>query len=289
MWKPEKDCVFMVGEIGINANGDIELVKKLIKKCHEAGFDCVKFQKRNVEVCYTPEELLIPRESPWGDTNGAQKHGLEFNLEDYKQIDDYCGSLGILWTASPWDESSVDFLMQFDLPYIKIASALVTDKSFLRYCIATKKPLWISTGMCHMEKIKKIVRYIFEHGDNLGMVYHCTSTYPTKIEELNLSAIKTMARSIAAPIGYSGHEPGVMPSVLAASLGAKSIERHVTLSRTMYGSDQAASLEPQGFTRLIRDVRDWESARGSGIPRLYDTEKPIAQKLRKVDDFEDQY
>lgn len=276
---------FLVGDLGVNHNGNVSIAKELIKECYEAGFDAVKFQKRTIDIVYTSEELDMPRESPWGTTNREQKIGLELTFNDYEKIDEFCKSLGILWTASPWDIPSVDFLMQFDIPYIKIASASVTDKALLRYCINTGKPLWISTGMCGMALIMKIVKWIKDEGGSVDLLYHCTSTYPTNIAHLNLTAIQTLKKALQLPIGFSGHEPGPVTSVMAAVLGAVSVERHVTLRRNMYGSDQAASLEPPGFRRLVRDIRDWEKARGDGIPIVYHVELPIEKKLRRVDDF----
>ncbi len=278
----EEGRCYIVAEIGINHNGDIGTAKQLIKAAKEAGCDAVKFQKRTIDVVYAPEELAKPRENPFGETNGDLKRGLEFGKAEYDQIDRLCKEIGIEWFASPWDEGSVDFLTQYDIPYLKIASASATDKDLLRHCAATGKPLLISTGMCDLDMIKRIVATVEEAGGKVACLYHCTSTYPAKSEELNLLGIKTLEREFPnIPIGYSGHEVGLPTTVMAAALGARSIERHITLSRAMWGSDQAASIELPGLERLVRDIRTWETARGNGQIVIYDSEKPIAEKLRR--------
>ena len=273
---------YVVAEIGINHNGDLEIAKQLISKAKETGFDAVKFQKRTVEVIYTPDELARPLETPFGDTNGDYRYGREFGNEQYDEIDRYCRELGIEWFASPWDEGSVDFLVQYDPPYLKIASACVTDRDLLIHCAATEKPLLVSTGMCDLPMIHKAVDTIRTAGGKIACLYHCTSTYPAMTSELNLYGIRTLQNEFPdIPIGYSGHEPGVPTTIMAAVLGAASIERHITLGRTMWGTDHASSLEIPGMMRLVRDLRAWEVARGDGIIRVYDSEKPIAQKLRR--------
>ncbi|WP_421866751.1 N-acetylneuraminate synthase family protein [Motiliproteus sp.] len=278
----KQDSCYIVAEIGINHNGDLDIAKQLIELAKDVGCDAVKFQKRTVDVVYTAEELERYRESPFGTTNGALKYGLELSLEQYQEIDRYCKELQIDWFGSPWDEQSVDFLMEFDTPYIKVASASATDKGLLEYCSRTGRPLLVSTGMCDLAMIKKIVSTIDNAGGEIAMLYHCTSTYPSEMHELNLSGIQTLKQAFPGiPIGYSGHEPGVTPSVIAVALGAESVERHITLKRTMWGSDHAASLEPQGLRRLVRDIRDFKVAQGDGIIELLDTERPIAEKLRR--------
>jgi N-acetylneuraminate synthase len=270
---------FIVAEIGINHNGDIDLAKRLISVAVAAGCDAVKFQKRTVEVVYTPEELAKPRENPFGPTNGDLKHGLEFGQEEYEEIDAFCKSVKMLWFASPWDERSADFLGQFRLPVYKIASASLTDDQLLRHIRRIGKPIILSTGMSTYAEIDHAVE-VLGH-DNL-ILMHATSTYPANYDELNLRAIQTMAARYGVPIGYSGHETGIPTSVCAASLGACCVERHITMDRASWGSDQAASLEPNGITRLVRDIRLWELSKGDGTKRVYEREVPIIKKLRRV-------
>jgi len=271
---------FAIAEIGINHNGSVQNAKKLIDIAVAAHFDAVKFQKRTVDVVYTPEELAIPRENPFGTTNGDLKRGLEFKFEDYEEIDDYCRKKGIMWFASCWDRDSVDFINLFDPPCYKIASASLTDDELLRYTASKGKPLLISTGMSTLEEIDHALSVL--DGTDSIILYYCTSTYPTDPQEANLLGIKAFMERFDCPIGYSGHERGITPSVLAVALGAVSIERHITLDRTMWGSDQAASLEPEGMFRLMRDVRAVPKLLGDGQKVVYDSEKPIIKKLRKV-------
>lgn len=270
---------FVVAEIGINHNGDVELAKRLIDAACGAGCDAVKFQKRTVEVVYSPEELARPRESPWGTTNGDLKRHLEFGQAEYEEIDAYCRQKGILWFASPWDVESVAFLEQFDPPCHKVASACLTDETLLRRIRATGRPVILSTGMSTMAEIEAAVETLGR--DNLVLM-HCTSTYPCPHHELNLRVIETLKRRFGVPVGYSGHEPGVQSSLVAVAVGACAIERHVTLNRTMWGSDHAASLEPYGLFRLVRDIRLIPTWLGDGRKVVYDSEKPVRQKLRRV-------
>jgi len=270
---------FIIAEIGINHNGDIDLAKRLISVALAAGCDAIKFQKRTVDVVYTPEELAKPRENPFGPTNGDLKYGLEFEQEEYEEIDAFCKSIKMLWFASPWDEGSVDFLERFNIPVYKIASASLTDDRLLRHVRATGKPVILSTGMSTYAEIDHAVEVL---GKEDLILMHATSTYPATYGELNLRAIPTMAARYGAPIGYSGHETGIPTSVCAAVLGACSVERHITMDRAMWGSDHAASLEPNGISRLVRDIRLWEQAKGDGIKRVYDREVPIIKKLRRV-------
>ena len=270
---------FIVAEIGINHNGDVDLAKRLISVALAAGCDAVKFQKRTVEVVYTAEELAKPRENPFGPTNGDLKYGLEFEQEEYEEIDAFCKSVKMMWFASPWDESSVDFLEKFRVPVYKIASASLTDDNLLRHVRATGKPIILSTGMSTYAEIDHAVDLL---GKEDLVLMHATSTYPAAYAELNLRAIPTMGARYGVPVGYSGHETGIPTSVCAAALGACSVERHITMDRAMWGSDHAASLEPNGISRLVRDIRLWEQAKGDGIKRVYEREFPIIKKLRRV-------
>ncbi len=269
---------FIIAEIGINHNGSVELAKKHIDLAVKAGCDAVKFQKRTVDVVYTKEELARERQSVFGNTNGDLKRGLEFDYEEYSQIDKYCKEKGILWFASCWDEASVDFIDKFDVPCYKIASASLTDDKLLKHTKAKGKPILLSTGMSTMDEIRHAVEVLGK--DNL-VIYHCTSTYPSNAEETNLKAIETLKQEFDVPIGYSGHERGITPSILAAALGACSVERHITTDRTNWGSDQAASLELTGLSHMVRDIRQVPELLGNGIKVVYDREIPIKEKLRR--------
>jgi N-acetylneuraminate synthase len=276
---PDHPC-YITAEIGINHNGDIEIAKKLIDKSVQYGFDAVKFQKRTVDVVYTAEELARPRENPFGATNGDLKRGLEFGRDAYKEIDAYCRAKGIHWYCSPWDEGSVDFLDEFNPICYKIASASLTDDGLLKHIAKRGKPVILSTGMSTIEEVDKAVSILA--GTDLVLL-HTASTYPSKDSELNLSTIATLRDRYKLPIGYSGHETGLMPSVMAVcAFGAVAIERHVTLDRAMWGSDQAASIEPAGMERLVKYIRMWPVVRGDGVKRVLDSEVPIKQKLRRV-------
>ena len=271
--------IFVVAEIGINHNGSIELAKALIDAATAAGCDAVKFQKRTVEIVYSSEELARPRDNPFGPTNGDLKRGLEFGPDHYAEIDRYCRSKGIGWFASCWDESSVDFIEQFRPPCLKIASASLTDDNLLRHHRATKRPLIVSTGMSTLEQIDHAVELL---GRQDLILLHATSTYPSDLRELNLLVIPRLLERYGIPIGYSGHEVGLYTTLAAVVLGACVVERHITLDRAMWGSDQAASVEPQGFARLVKDIRAVETALGDGVKRVYESEIPIRQKLRRV-------
>ncbi len=270
---------FIIAEIGINHNGSVSLAKKMIDIAVTTGCDAVKFQKRTVDVVYTKEELAKERNSVFGKTNGDLKRGLEFGKEEYREIDNYCRQHGIMWFASCWDEQSVDFMEEFDVPCYKIASASLTDDSLLKHTKAKGKPVLLSTGMSTMEQIRHAVEILGE--DDL-IVYHCTSTYPSNADETNLRVIETFRKEFSCPIGYSGHERGVTPSVLAVALGANSVERHITTDRTNWGSDQAASLEMAGLYHLVRDVRQTPILLGDGVKVVYNRERPIIDKLRRV-------
>ena len=270
---------YVLAEIGINHNGDTKIAKKLIDVAAFAGCEGVKFQKRTVEVVYTPEELAKPRESPFGETNGDLKRALEFGPTEYEQIDEYCRRKPIAWTASCWDEASVDFIDRFDPPFYKIASASLTDDELLRHTRAKGKPIVLSTGMSTLEQIDHAVDVV---GKEDLVLLHCCSAYPSQYADLNLKAIPALRERYGLPVGYSGHETGIASSVAAVVLGACMVERHVTLDRSMWGSDQAASLEPNGIMRVIRDIRLVETALGDGVKTVLPSEVPVMQKLRRV-------
>lgn len=271
---------FVIAEIGINHNGDINLAKKLIDMAVFAECDAVKFQKRTVELVYTSEELARPRENPFGPTNGDLKRGLEFGEEEYREIDRYCKERGIMWFASPWDVKSVDFLEKFNVPCYKIASASLTDDELLKKIRAAGKPVILSTGMSTVEQIGHAVEVL---GEEDLVLLHCTSTYPSKVEELNINVIPWLKERFNCPIGYSGHETGVFQSTMAVLRGACVVERHITLDRAMWGSDQAASLEPNGLNRMVRNIRLIPLSLGDGKKKVYDSELPILKKLRKTE------
>lgn len=270
---------YVVAEIGINHNGSIELAKKLISVAVAAGCNAVKFQKRTVDVVYTPEELARPRESPFGTTNGDLKRALEFGWEQYREIDRFCREVNISWFASCWDEKSVDLIDQFDVPCFKIASCSLTDGGLLKHTRAKGRPIVLSTGMSSLEQIDHAVELL---GKKDLVVLHSCSTYPAYYEELNLRAIHTLQERYGVPVGYSGHETGLPSSVAAAVMGACLVERHITLDRALWGSDHAASLEPNGIMRLVRDIRLIEKSMGDGVKRLLPREVPIMDKLRRV-------
>ena len=269
---------FIIAEIGINHNGSVGLAKKMIDIAVTTGCDAVKFQKRTVDVVYTKEELAKERKSVFGNTNGDLKRGLEFGEKEYREIDKYCKEKGILWFASCWDEGSVDFMEKFDIPCYKIASASLTDDNLLKYTKSKGKPILLSTGMSTMEQIRHADSILGE--DNL-VIFHCTSTYPSNADETNLRVIENFKKEFDCPIGYSGHERGVTPSILAAALGANSVERHITTDRTNWGSDQAASLEMAGLYHMVRDIRQIPELLGDGKKIVYQRELPIIEKLRR--------
>lgn len=271
--------IYFVCEIGINHNGDLVIAKKLIKAAKESGADAVKFQKRTPELCVPPEQQNQMRETPWGYiTYLDYRYRVEFGLEEYQEINRYCKELEIDWFASAWDEPSVDFLDQFDPVCYKVASASLTDHGLLGKKRSTGRPLILSTGMSTMDQINSAVEFVGE--DNL-LITHTTSAYPCPPEELNLRMISTLRDAFSCPIGYSGHEVGLVTSVVAVSLGACLVERHITLDRAMWGSDQAASVEPVGVRRLIKDIRVTEKSLGDGVKKVYDDEYPIMRKLRR--------
>ncbi|MDP3184552.1 MAG: N-acetylneuraminate synthase family protein [Anaerolineales bacterium] len=271
---------YVIAEIGLNHNGDIDITKKLIDVAAASGCKAVKFQKRTIEIVYPAEELARPRESPFGTINGDLKYGLEFGQEEYQEIDRYCKEKNISWFASCWDEQSVDFIEQFNVPCYKIASASLTDDNLLRHTRAKGHPIMLSTGMSTLEQIDHAVQVL---GKEDLVILHSTSTYPALYEELNLRVIPMLRQRYGVPVGYSGHETGLSTTIASVALGACVVERHITLDRAMWGSDQAASVEPQGFTRLVRDIRLVETAMGDGIKRVIEREVPVMKKLRRVD------
>lgn len=272
--------IFIIAEIGINHNGDLNIAKKLIDGAVEAGCDAVKFQKRTLEIVYTKEELDVSRESPWGTTNRQQKEGLEFGKEDYAEIDRYCKQKGIEWFASAWDIESQAFLQQYNCKYNKIASALLTHDDLLKLVASEGKHTFISTGMSTLEEIDHAVD-IFKQAKCSYELMHCNSTYPMEPKKANLNCIKTLKDRYKCNVGYSGHEVGLPVSVAAAALGISSLERHITLDRSMYGSDQSASVELSGIERLVGYVRTVEVAMGSAEKTVHPEEDAIKKKLRK--------
>lgn len=302
----EGQPTYVIAEIGINHNGDMDIAKKLIDEAVRVGCDAVKFQKRTVDVVYTPEELTKPRpvdsqilvkaikrgvlsedavkrlkDSNFeNSTNGDLKRALELTKEEYKEIDRYTKEKGIQWFGSPWDEAAVDFLAEFDIPAFKVASASMTDAGLLRHIRSKGKPVIMSTGGSTLDMIRKAVAIV---GPENLVLMHCVATYPANPEDLNLKAIHTLRDAFDVPIGYSGHEVGMSPAFAAAVLGACIIERHITLNRAMWGSDQSASLEPYGFERLLNYIRFYEKTRGDGEKKIIPAEEPVMKKLRRKD------
>lgn len=281
--------IYVIAELGINHNGSIDITKQLIDAAVAAGCDAVKFQKRTIDLVYTKAELDVSRESPWGTTNREQKLGLEFGQDQYEQIDAYCKKKKIAWFASCWDEQSVEFIEQFDTPYHKVASALLTNESFLMKLKKTCRPTILSTGMSTEDQIMKAARVL---GASLHTVMHCTSTYPTKPEEMNVSYIRNLKWQLdnefepgTVNVGFSNHYSGILWVPLVVAMGATMLEFHLTLDRTMYGSDQAASIEPDGLRKLVDSIEVSTTMLGDGIKRVYDSEIAIAKKLRKVTDW----
>lgn len=280
----EEEPCFIIAEIGINHNGSVTLAKLLIDMAKQAGCDAVKFQKRTIEIVYTREELAKYRESPFGETNEDLKRKLEFGYKQYREIDRYCKQKKIIWFASCWDEDSVDFLEQFDPPCYKIASPSLTDDHLLKHIKSIGKPIILSTGMSTMEQIEHAIDIL--SGSN-PVLLHCTSNYPAKNEESNLRMIPVLKEKFGLPVGYSGHETGVTPSVIAVGMGACVVERHITLDRAMWGSDQAASLERKGLELMVRDIGLWPICKGDGVKKVYESEEPNLKKLRRVNNVLD--
>lgn len=271
--------IFVVAEIGINHNGSLNLAKKLIDEAINAGCDAVKFQKRKIDVVYTEEFLNQPRESEWGNTQRDQKLGLEFDTDKYDEIDSYCKKKEILWFASSWDIESQKLMRKYKFPFNKIASAMATNKNFVKVVASEKVPTFASIGMTSNENVDWLVSTFKEQNCPL-MLMHTVSTYPAINEHLNLKCINTLKKRYSIPIGYSGHEASVSPSIVAASIGASAIERHITIDRAMYGSDQSASLEPAGMKELVNIVRKIPTVLGTGKRSIISEEKKIATKLR---------
>ena len=276
------EMTFITAELGINHNGDIDIAKKLIDTAKLAGCDAVKFQKRTVEKVYSKEVLDSPRNNPWGTTTREQKNGIEFSKNEYDIIDKYCKNNHIEWYASAWDVESLEFLKQYDLKYNKVASAMLTNMELINKIAQEKKHTFISTGMSNMDQIKTAVN-IFKKNECPFELQHSNSSYPMKLEEANLNCIKTLQNEFECNVGYSGHESlGYLICVTAVVLGATSIERHITLDRSMYGSDQPASLEPAGLQRLVRDIRNIDLIMGDGEKIIWDSEIPVMKKLRNM-------
>ena len=276
------EMTFITAELGINHNGDIDIAKKLIDTAKLAGCNAVKFQKRTVEKVYSKEVLDSPRNSPWGTTTREQKNGIEFSKNEYDIIDKYCKNNHIEWYASAWDVESLEFLKQYELKYNKVASAMLTNMELINKIAQEKKHTFVSTGMSNMDQIKTAVN-IFKKNECPFELQHSNSSYPMKIEEANLNCIKTLQNEFECNVGYSGHESlGYLICVAAVILGATSIERHITLDRSMYGSDQPASLEPAGLQRLVRDIRNIDLIMGDGEKIIWDSEIPVMKKLRNM-------
>jgi N-acetylneuraminate synthase len=273
--------VYVIAEIGLNHNGSVDLAKQLIDGAVAAGADAVKFQKRTPELCTPRDQWSVERDTPWGRLTYIEyRRRIEFGAREYEQIDAHCRARGIAWFASPWDQPSVEFLQAFDPPCYKVASASVTDLALLRKIRATGKPVIMSTGMSSIEEVERAVETL---GTRDLLIAHATSTYPCPPELLNLRMLHTLAEKYPmCPIGYSGHETGLSPTWAAVAMGATFVERHITLDRAMWGSDQAASVEVQGFHRLVANIRDIELALGDGIKRVYESELPARRKLRLV-------
>ena len=278
-----KKEIYIIAEIGINHNGDMSIAKKLIDIAKVAGCDVVKFQKRNPDVCVPEHQKTIMRDTPWGRmTYLDYKYKVEFNQNQYDEIDIYCKEKDIKWSASPWDLDSLDFLNQYDIPFIKIPSALLTDLELIKESVKTGKKIIISTGMSTIEEIDNAVDAIKKvNAEAQYAILHCNSTYPAPNDELNLNCIKTLKDKYKCEVGYSGHEFGLTTTIASVCLGATIIERHITLDRTMWGTDQMCSVEPQGLIKLVRGIKELNKALGDGKKIVTETEKPIREKLRK--------
>lgn len=276
----ENHPTYVIAEIGINHNGDVEIAKKLIDVASVFGCDAVKFQKRTPEICVPKDQQGKMRDTPWGQMTYLEyKKRTEFGEDEYSQIDSHCRAKGIHWFASCWDEPSVDFMEKFEPPCYKVASASLTDHALIKKKVATGRPIILSTGMSTMEEIESTVALIPK--ERL-VITHATSTYPCKAEEINMRMLSTLREKFGVPVGYSGHEVGLQISLAAAALGAAVIERHITLDRTMWGTDHSASVEPGGLHRLVRDIRIIDKCLGDGVKHVYESELPIRAKLRRV-------
>ncbi len=273
--------IFLIAEIGINHNGDLNLAKKLILEASKAGFDAVKFQKRSIEIVYSQEFLSSKRESPWGKTQADQKNGLEFGVDEFNEIEIYCKKLNIKWFASAWDLESLKFLDKYDCEFAKVASAMIIDKNFLEEVAKRKKYTFISTGMSTLKNIEDAVE-IFKKNNCEFELMHCFSTYPMDVSDANLDTIKSLKQNFGCKVGYSGHESGLAVSFAAVGFGITSLERHITLDRASYGSDQAASIEPRGMQLLVKTIKSMQLASGKDmLGKILEKEIPIAKKLRE--------
>tara|TARA_A100001011_G_C14321075_1_gene850661 strand:+ start:9088 stop:9918 length:831 start_codon:yes stop_codon:yes gene_type:complete len=271
---------YIIAEIGINHNGSLEIAKKLIDIAAVAGCNAVKFQKRNPDVCVPDHQKDIPRDTPWGTMSYIDyKHRMEFGKEEYDEIDEYCKSKDIEWSASPWDMDSLDFLLQYDIPFLKIPSAMITNEELMRESARSGKEVIFSTGMSTLEETDQAVEWMREEEADFSLL-HCNSTYPAPLEDLNLRCIETLRERYNCEVGYSGHEFRLGTTVASVYLGATIIERHITLDRTMWGSDHLASVEPQGLIKLVKGIRELEIALGDGHKRVTDGELPVRKKLR---------
>ncbi len=271
---------YIIAEIGINHNGSMETAKKLIDIAAVAGCDAVKFQKRNPDVCVPDHQKDIPRDTPWGTMSYIDyKYRMEFGQEEYDEIDLYCKSKGIEWSASPWDMDSLDFLLQYDIPFLKIPSAMITNEELMRASAKSGKEIIFSTGMSTLEETDQAVEWMRQENADFSIL-HCNSTYPAPLEDLNLKCIETLRERYGCEVGYSGHEFRLGTTVASVYLGATIIERHITLDRTMWGSDHLASVEPQGLIKLVKGIRELEIALGDGPKRITDGELPVRKKLR---------
>lgn len=271
---------YIIAEIGINHNGSLEVAKKLIDIAAVAGCDAVKFQKRNPDVCVPEHQKHVMRETPWGNMTYLQyKYRVEFDKEQYDEIDQYCRDKGIAWSASPWDMDSLEFLQQYELPFIKVPSAMITNEELMRGCARTGMKVIFSAGMSTLDETDKAVDWMREEDAEFALL-HCNSTYPAPIEDLNLRCIQTLQSRYGCEVGYSGHEFRLGTTVASVYLGATILERHITLDRTMWGSDHLASVEPQGLIKLVKGVRELETALGDGVKRVTEGEIPVRKKLR---------
>jgi N-acetylneuraminate synthase len=278
---------YIIAEIGINHNGSLETAKRLVDMASTAGCDAVKFQKRNPDVCVPEHQKSVLRDTPWGQMTYLEyKHKIEFGQKEYDEIDSYCRDRKITWTASPWDLDSLKFLMQYDVPFIKIPSAHLTNAALIKAAKETGKKIILSTGMSTLEEIDDAVKILRDHNepfsafsDNFALL-HCNSTYPSPLEDLNLKCIQTLREAYSCEVGYSGHEFRLGTTVAAVYLGATILERHITLDRTMWGTDQLSSIEPQGLIKLVKGVRELEMALGDGVKRVTPAEEIIRKKLR---------
>jgi N-acetylneuraminate synthase len=275
--------IYIIAEIGINHNGSIDVAKQLIDIAHVAGCDAVKFQKRNPDVCVPEHQKSVMRETPWGKMTYLEyKYKVEFGDSEYNEIDQYCKQKGIDWSASPWDLDSLDFLNKYNLSFIKIPSALLNNLDLISESAKTAKKLILSTGMSTIEEVDSAVEAIKASNSNCDFaLLHCNSSYPAPNEDLNLRCIKTLQDRYNCEVGYSGHEFGLTTSIASLCMGATIIERHITLDRTMWGTDQMCSVEPQGLIKLVRGVKELNQALGDGVKRVTETELPIKDKLRK--------